>query len=307
MTGVVGQIYRCAVEEDGAVYHFHDPELIPVGLILKSRRKKVVYDIHEDLARQILSKDWIPGCARRVVAFVSQVCEGIAGRFLDGIVAATPSIGQRFPPHKTVVVRNYPIIGELDGTGHSSYAARPMNLAYVGVITGLRGVREMVEAVGLLPENLGVHLDMAGWFDPPALEDELRAAPGWERVRHAVWLDRPQVAELLDKARAGFVLFHPEPNHISALPNKLFEYMSAGIPVIVSDFALWRGIVEQAKCGLVVNPKDARAVADAAFWLLTHPDEAAQMGERGREAVLREYNWDRESSKLVSLYERLVR
>jgi glycosyltransferase involved in cell wall biosynthesis len=82
--------------------------------------------------------------------------------------------------------------------------------------------------------------------------------------------------------------------------------MAAGLPVIASDFPLWREIVEEAGCGLLVDPKDPQAIADAMQWILDHPEEAAEMGRRGRAAVEARYNWEAESAKLVSLYRRLL-
>ena len=125
---------------------------------------------------------------------------------------------------------------------------------------------------------------------------------GWDRVEELGTLGRSEVAQLFGQVSAGLVIFLPEPNHVEAMPNKLFEYMSAGIPVIASDFPLWHGIVEGAGCGLLVDPLDPRAIAGAIEHLLTHPEEAEAMGRRGRQAVERWYNWENEESKLLQLY-----
>jgi glycosyltransferase involved in cell wall biosynthesis len=87
-----------------------------------------------------------------------------------------------------------------------------------------------------------------------------------------------------------------------ALPIKLFEYMAAGIPVISSDFPVWRAIVDGAQCGLLVNPLDVEAVSNAIRWIIEHPDEAQAMGARGRLAIEQEYNWEKESENLVKFY-----
>lgn len=307
MTCTVGQVLRAALAEDAAIYHFHDPELIPVGLLLKLRGKQVVYDVHEDLPRQILSKHWIPRRLRTPIARLMEGLEAVSVRAYDGISAATPAIARRFPETKTVTVQNFPLIGELADAGAKPYSERGLMIAYVGGIAAIRGARETVEAMELLPASLGAQLLLAGSFSPPNLETELQQMPGWRRVRFLGWRGREDIRSLLAEARIGLVTLHPVKNYLDSYPVKLFEYMSAGLPVIASDFPLWRKIVEGAKCGVLVDPLDPRAIAEAIQWLLEHPREAEAMGRRGREAVLAHYNWDGEAEKLLALYKRLAK
>ena len=117
-------------------------------------------------------------------------------------------------------------------------------------------------------------------------------------------LGRADVASLLARSIAGLVLFHPEPNHVNAQPNKLFEYMSAGLPVIASDFPLWRAIVREHDCGLCVDPRDPQAIAEAMRTLAADPEGARRMGMNGRRAVLATFNWQQEETRLLELYER---
>lgn len=305
--GLTWKAFYNAFRQKADVYHFHDPELIPCGILLKILKKgKVVYDVHEDLPKQILTKYWIPTGLRKVVAWCSQLVEAIGAFFFDRIVAATPKIAERFPNSKTVVVQNYPRLDELIMENTIPYSQRPPYVVYVGVISRPRGIEEMVRAVGLLPEELKVRLVLAGSFSPIALEKELLQRPEWERVEFLGWQTREKVATILANSRIGLVVFHPVPNHINAQPNKLFEYMSSKIPVIASDFPLWRDIVVKTGCGLLVDPLKPEEIAQAIQWLLENPDEAQAMGERGREAVQSQYNWSIEEKKLLQMYKELL-
>lgn len=306
MLGLSWRAFRLARRERAAIYHLHDPELIPVGLLFKLMGKRVVYDVHEDVPKQILSKEWIPRPLRRLVAGAARAVEALASWAFDGVVAATPAITKRFPVGKTVMVQNFPIVNELVVQDSTPYQKRPRKIIYVGSITAIRGIREMVQAMSLLPESLNARLVLAGEFSPPSLEPEVRSLPGWERVEFMGWRNRVSVARLLGEARAGLVLFHPEPNHLEAQPNKLFEYMSAGLPLIASDFALWRKIIEREQCGLLVNPLDLAAMAKAIQWILEHPEEAEAMGRRGQKAVFDRYNWDTEAAILIARYRGLI-
>jgi glycosyltransferase involved in cell wall biosynthesis len=111
----------------------------------------------------------------------------------------------------------------------------------------------------------------------------------------------------LEDADAGLVCFLPAPNHVEAGPNKLFEYMAAGLPVIASDFPAWRPIVEGNDCGLCVDPADPAAIARAILYLAENPGRRAEMGANGRRAVMERYNWEAEGRRLIAAYERLTR
>lgn len=288
------------------IVHFHDPELIFLGLAMKAGGARVIYDVHEDVPRQVLRKDWIPWVLRWPVAKTVEVVETLFAGAFDAVVAATPRIAQRFPSPRTVIVQNFPIPEELQAEILLPYAEREPAFAYVGDISESRAAREMVQALELLAPETKAVLELAGGFSSPDLEQEVRALAGWSRVNYRGWARRPQVAALLGSVRAGLVLLHPEPNYVEAYPNKMFEYMAAGLPVIASDFPLWREIVLPANAGLLVDPLDPQAIATAMEWMLAHPEEAEAMGRQGRKAVEERFNWRPEEEKLVRLYQRLL-
>jgi glycosyltransferase involved in cell wall biosynthesis len=298
-------VYREAVAVDADVYHFHDPELMMIGLLLRARGKKVIYDIHEDLPLTVSYKPYVPKWMQRPLARIVSVMESIATRQFSGLIAATPEIASRFSVHSNVcVVQNYPIREEF--TQETEASASGDYVAYVGLrITRARGAEEMVRAIGLLAESHAIRLKLAGTVEPPALLRQLGATPGWPSTEYLGALGRAGVSKLIRNAIAGLVVLHPEPNYVNSHPVKLFEYMCAGIPVIASDFPVFRSIVEGAKCGILVDPLSPREIADAIEFLCAHPDEARAMGARGRLAVSSRYNWPHEEQALLGMYNRM--
>jgi glycosyltransferase involved in cell wall biosynthesis len=290
------------------VYHFHDPELIPLGLLLMARGKTVVYDIHEDAPADILHKDYIPRCLRRPLTWSVRKLEDAACRRFSGLIAATPTIAQRFQSinPNTVVVHNFPMLDEIAPTGALPWNERLPAVTYIGSISERRGIREILQALALLPSANPTQMMLAGPFSPEELRTELMRLPGWARVKYLRVLDRPSVANLLSRVRLGLLVLRPEPNFCNAMPIKLFEYMAAGIPVIASDFPLWRQIIGEAGCGLLVDPRDPQAIARAMEYLLSHDAEAEAMGRRGRQAASELYNWNSEERVLLKFYSELL-
>lgn len=296
------ECYRVARSLDADIYHFHDPELLPYGLLLTAAGKEVIYDVHEDLHGDIQSKAWIPERARRTVAMAARFVEHVGARRLAAVVASSQYIGAFFShtARRLVIVNNYPLLSELPCPARAGDRVRDC-VCYVGGIDGTRGIREMVTAVSYLD----VKLLLAGAFSSQALRSEVTQHPGWKNVEELGYLDRAGVAGVLNRSFAGLVTLEVLPNYLVALPVKMFEYMAAGIPVISSPFPNWRMIVDGDQCGICVDPGDPRAIADAIRFLRAHPEDAARMGANGRRAVETKYRWEEEQGNLLSLYQEL--
>ena len=290
----------------------------------------MVYDAHEDVPRQLLTKQWIPAWARRPLSAAFEVYENHRVRQLTAVVGATPHITQRFAAvaRRSVNVSNYPFLDELAPDVASSSASaggaddisdlaaagagrpppaggppRESAVCYAGGIFLTRGAFSMVRALPLLP---GVRLLLCGRFEDAATEAALRAEPGWAQVDYLGVLGRDGVREVMARSRAGLVTLLPLPSYLDSLPIKMFEYMSASLPVIASDFPLWRDIVQRHACGLCVDPSDPAAIAQAIRQVLDDPAAAQAMGQAGREAVHAHYHWPRAEAELLALYRSLL-
>lgn len=308
MTRTMQAIYRQALSIDADIYHFHDPELITVGLLLTRQGKRVIYDIHEDVPRQILQKEYLPRCSRRLASLLMEHLERVAGQRFSALVVATSVIGNRFQSinPRTVVINNYPLRDELVAVPPIPWKDRPQSVAYIGGLTTERGMFEMVEAIGLVSKNFQAMLELAGDIWPVSRREQLMQLAGWSRVRELGWLNRLDVSALLGRVRAGLVVLQPTNRYMVSQPIKLFEYMSAGIPVIASDFPLWRSFVIENNCGLLVNPLDPGTIARAIEFILVQPQAAEEMGRRGREAVAQYYHWEAEAPRLIQLYQEIA-
>lgn len=298
------RMFRAVVKARPLIAHFHDPELLPWAMLMRLFGIKVIYDVHEDYPEAVAQNFRLPALARRVMPPFVRLSEWLGGHVLNGIVAVTPKIAGRFPVSKTVLIRNWPLIEEYHKPDDRPMRDRPSAVAYIGTVTRNRNIIGMLAAVQIARECDAV-LHLAGQFTVSQDEAVARQHPGWAHVRFDGWVSRDGVADILSSARAGLVVLRPIPHEMVTYPIKLFEYMAAGLPVIASDFPLWRQIVEGAGCGLLVDPENPEAIAAAIRWVIQHPDEAQAMGERGREAVLKKYNWAEEAAELVRFYERL--
>jgi glycosyltransferase involved in cell wall biosynthesis len=304
-TRVVWRVFRAARREHARICHLHDPELLWAGLLLKLLGHRVVYDVHEDVPKQIMNKFWIPWWAKRVLSGGTALMERLAAATFDGIVAATPFIADRFPRDKTAVVQNFPHLAAARVRPDVRADDRKHAFAYTGGLAAVQGLREIVATAGLLPSELG-NAVVAGWFDNDALEAEVRASEGWTRIRFLGRVAPTEVLEAIVSAHCGIVIDHPISNYLDSYSTKMFEYMACGVPVVCSDFPLWVHLVTEADCGVPVNPMDPQAVVKVVEALCRDPEDARRLGENGRKAIRERYNWENEFAKLDDLYRRLM-
>jgi hypothetical protein len=286
-----------------ALVHLHDPELLPVGVQLARQGLPVVYDAHEDVPRQMLTKQWIPEFLRRPASKAFEWYENRQVAKLAAVCAATPHIARRFEKVATLVVNvsNFPLLAEL--APPVERLPRERAVCYVGGLMRTRGLLQMVRAMPRVP---GVTLVLCGSFEDAAFEAEMRAEPGWAQVQYLGLVGRDTVRSVLARCSAGLVTLLPMPSYLDSLPIKMFEYMSAELPVIASNFPLWQDIVEATGCGLCVDPSDPDAIARAVLDYVDHPVRVSAAGSAGRRAVLDTYHWPVAERELLALYARLL-
>lgn len=306
MLNTTRQVYREAIKLNADVYHFHDPELIPVGVLLKKRGKIVIYDAHEDLPLQILSKPYLNVLLRKIFSRLTTQYLRFACSKFNAIVAATPVIEEKFKAisKKVVNINNFPMLEEFCHAS-TDWSSKNKQVCYIGGFSTVRGIREIVSAIALVKDE--VRLVLGGNFNEPGLDLLVKSLPGWSLVDEMGFLGRDGVSKLLSDSYAGLVTLQPTQNYIDSLPVKMFEYMAAGLPVIASNFPLWKDIIEVHNCGICVDPTKPEEIANAIDFLIGNPKLAKEMGENGKRTVNEKFNWKAEEKKLFDLYESLLK
>jgi len=298
------RVLRMALKQRAVLYHLHDPELLPAGILLRILGRKVVFDMHENLPRQILSKYYLGRFSRVVLSWVLSAFQRFSFRFLPVVFAEISYANDFRNIRRSETILNYPLIRNEPANPKSTDGK--FHLGYIGEISHERGINTLIQTISHFTCK-DISLMLAGPVRPDVGEN-----PGYRQALTAGWLTSlgqlpPEEAwSRMAFCHAGLALLHPSPNFVESYPTKLFEYMMLGLPVIASDFPLWKEIIEGNRCGICINPLDPQAIAQAIDYLAEHPEEAMEMGKRGRQAVEEKYNWETEEKKLLQLYADLL-
>lgn len=329
---LLGELY----DTDYDVYHFHDAELLPTGAALSVLTNgKVVYDVHENVEDVLRHKELLPEPVRPALAGAISVVERGLARAVDGIVAASADIAERFFDHPNVItVTNYPrvkwaerarergvvpapdaagVTGD-DGIGaeskHSASSDGTIRFVYCGLLSEDRGIPRLIDAIERVPEEYDVELVIGGKYeserDERIIERKGRAS---DRISLVGWQDTlADVFDLLYDSDVGMMVFEPDPNKTRAAhrSNKLFWYMAAALPIVVSDIGNWTEVVEEAGCGIPVDPLSTDDIAATMAELAANPRKRRELGAAGHDAALSVYNWEVQRDRLFDLYERLL-
>jgi glycosyltransferase involved in cell wall biosynthesis len=297
-------LLRTLLRVGADLYHFQDPELLPVAFALKLLfRERVVYDAYEDFPSMVVNKRFMPRMLRRTAARVIDFAEQQAARCFDGVITAD-SLTLRRLAHcgksRKLVFYNFP---NLDFFPAPKPRPKRFDVVYRGGLSERAGSYLLVEAMRLLAaRGKPARLLLIGYFDDAAAERELRerirAAGLASRVVIRGRLDHDRMADALGEARVGVSPLQPIPKFLRNIPVKIFEYWACGLPVVASALPPILPFFRHGEAGLLYSPLSSERLADAIGWLLDHPDMASRMGERGRDLVTQRFNNRSEVLKL---------
>jgi glycosyltransferase involved in cell wall biosynthesis len=312
--GRIAFAFRAALAERADIYHFHDLELISLGLALKVYRpaSAVVYDVHEDYPSMMLDKHWLPRHSRPSVAMAVRAAQTAASLCFDGIVTADPGVEGDFgavASERKLVYYNFPALAVF-GPPSSQQPEPKTDLVYIGGMGQRTGTFVLLDALvelreqGILPSvRLGGYADgEVGWKAVQNGIDDRRLGVQVElrgRMPHA------DVPAWIRSGRIGLVTLQPIAKFMKNIPTKMFEYWACGRPVIASALPPIARFLTDGENGLLFSPGSAKDLARAIRRMLERPEEAEAMGRRGHELVHKKWNNDRQVDALVQLYERI--
>jgi len=302
-----------ALRSNAKIFHFHDPELLLIAPILRLSGAKVIYDVHEDYLTSIPTKAYIPRLIRGPLAKVAGFLELFAAKFCHKIIAEK-YYRERFTDATEIL--NYPLSSEPDSTPAevdcSIFDSKFDWLLYSGNITSDRGALTHIRFLEVCDNIAIAYIGRCRSSLAELIYSEL-AKKGIDLGRvKIIGIDEYVAPEIIanytHKCRwlAGIALFPYSEHYEKKELTKFFEYMSAGLPVISTDFDAWRNVIEENKCGFCISPDDPEGIANAVSLLRTQRTIALSMGMNGRESVARKYNWPSEARKLIQLYRSLL-
>lgn len=303
-----------ATETNADVYHFHDPDLLPHVLRLKKAKPEsvVIYDIHENYAGRF--QNWgLPAFLGRWF----RIYEKSVIKKLDGYTTVSESMGRLFLNVQTpsIVIRNSTDLTRLEQLDVK--AIEPYNPPAIytsGTHSHARHCLQTVIAMEYISSSNECQIVFAGTY-ADGIEKEMLDAAEEANKSHLLKLEGmlpwEENFKRTAKAYAGCVFYEDNPNNRVGIPNRLFEYMYCGIPVIATDFPELRKIVDDAQCGLLVDSENPESISKGISYLLENPFEARQMGERGRLAMESKYGYHVDLKHTIDFYttlsnERLV-
>lgn len=279
------------------IYHFHDPDLIPIGILLKIFRKKVIYDAHEDHPKNVLKR----GKNKILIASFFYIFEKLASYLFDHIIVATPEISKKYPHNKTSLLLNVPILSLIDSIPPKDISKEKYVIIYPGWITEDKGIVEVISAIGNFYNK--VELLLFGQIGKTLDQEDVKIQNN-PNVKYFGIVEPEELYGYMKNADAGIITLHPKEAYITSLPVKTFEYMACSLPIIMSNFPYWKSLFKQ--CALFVDPMNQKDISKKIEELISNKSRGKTLGQKGRKLVETKYNWELESKKLIRIYDTIL-
>ena len=300
------QFIKKAIEINADIYQLHSPELLSLGLTLKKLGKIVIYDSHEDLPSHILEKEWIPLIVRKPISIFINFYMYIFLKNYNEIISPHQHVVEKLEliNANTTLITNFAKVGSLINYDLSHYLNRENIICYSGTVYSSSNQEFILEAISNI-NNLKYQI--AGFIDEN-YQEQLSERKGFKKLKFLGRIPYEELGDFYSKSLIGIVIMDYTLNlghrRGTYAVNKIFEYMEAGLPIICTDYDLWKEIINKYDCGVCVEPNNAKQIEEAIKFLISNKEKAYQMGQNGRKAVLLEYNWITQEKEYLRIFEK---
>jgi glycosyltransferase involved in cell wall biosynthesis len=301
-------LYNIAKKTNADIYQISDPELISLGIKLKRRGKKVVFNMRENYPAILKNKYYLPKIVRKPFSFFFEIYMKRLLRKYDAIFLVTSDLVQlslnRWKIKKSYLLTNFPIVNTNYFLTFDDYNQRENVLCYIGTVYEVSRQENVFMALEHLHD---AHYLIAGIIDE-GLTKSITSLPYWKNVEFINGFKKSELPDIFGKAIISNVLRDFKD---SGTPNgslgviKMFESMEAALPIICSDVPLNREIIEKWNCGICVNPNNVNEIEVAIRYLIENKKKAYQMGQNGRQAIIEEYNWKSQAKSYIEVLNKI--
>jgi glycosyltransferase involved in cell wall biosynthesis len=280
------------------VIHIHDPELLLIGVICRIFGFIVIYDVHEDLPKDIMHKN-MNVILKKIISFLIEPFEICASLIIKNVIVVTPSLFKRFEGRglNLVIIRNFP-----NNVLINKQNFNPDKVNYVlysGTISVNRGIYEIIDSVSMFKGK--VRLILVGQFQNAELMADVMNYKGWEFVDFKGYVSQDQLYEFYASSLIGLVTLHDIDTYREAFPVKLFEYINCGLPVVMSNFPLWNNFFDGKEVGVSVDPSNSIEIFKAIKTIFDNYEEFKKTVYSFKGV----YTWDNEKNVLIDFYKKM--
>ena len=297
-------LYKKAIEIDADIYQISEPELISLGIKLKKRGKKVIFNMRENYIAIAQQKEYIPRPLRVLVSkFVEYKLKTQLPKY-DAVFSVTDSMDndiKKWGVKKSAIVTNFPNISNNHNFSLEEYKNRENTLCYFGTVYTISRQEFVFDA---LTDIKSIKYHIAGVIENVKIKEH----PYWNKVNFTGRFKKEEIPTILNKATISNVLRDfssdgtPEGSYGIL---KMFESMEAAIPIICTDVIINREIIAKYNCGICVDINNIQEIREAIKYLIDNKEIAYQMGQNGRRAVIEEYNWNSQFIKYRQIIDSL--
>ena len=309
------KLYKKLLEVDADVYHTVNVDQLMMCLRLKRRGKKVFFEMQEDHPYSLYWKSKAPKWILKPIVWLMTKWMGYALRRVDAVTALSYDTeaylkSWGIDSEKIHLWGNFPEINKNYNLSLEDYLLRDDRMLYFGIIYSYSKQEIILQALKGLPN---VKYMVAGVFmgnEKDTYKPKIVNMPEWKDVEYVEGFKHEELAGFIGRSTISnvvrdFSVYSMEKSGSFGII-KVFESMEAALPIICSDMPIYRDMMKEYKCGILVDPLNKKQIKDAIEYLVTHKEEAWRMGQEGRRAVIEKYSWDALSVKYLEIIKKLL-